>query len=154
MRRELKLATLTEASGECERLLELGYTKSGNWSLAQICCHLRLTIERNIDGYPKWMTILGYPLRFFLRRLLLPRLLRGNSPTGIRTAGIFVPPDGLDDKEEFELLKKCVERFSKIDLPLHAHPGFGHMSHEEFDRFHAAHAAHHLSFLKGIDESA
>ncbi|PQO26563.1 DUF1569 domain-containing protein [Blastopirellula marina] len=148
MRRQLELPRLDDAIAECERLLNSGYTQSGNWTLAQICRHLRLTIESNLEGYPVWMTTLGYPLRPLLRWLMLPKLLSGNSPSGIRTAGMFVPPDDLDDAVEVERLKQSVARFMESTLPLHPHPGFGAMSHEEFNRFHAAHAAHHLSFLQ------
>ena len=98
-------------------------------------------------GYPAWMTVLGYPLRPFLRRLMLPKLLAGNSPSGVRTAGLFMPPGGLEDAAEVGRLKACVTSFLESSLPLHAHPGFGKMTLEEFHHFHAAHAAHHLSFL-------
>ncbi len=111
MRRELHLACLDDAIGECERLLESGYSKSGNWSLAQICCHLRLSIECNMTGYPKYMTILGYPLRPILHYLILPRLLSGDSPSGIKTAGVFIPPDDVVDEHEVERFKRCVAEF-------------------------------------------
>lgn len=150
MRRDLTFEFLNQAVEESESLLCDGYSKSGNWTLAQIACHLRLTIEKNMLGYPRWMVIVGYPLRPFLRRLVLPKLLAGNSPNGFRTAGIFVPPENLDDVSELDKFKKCVESFTESDQPLHAHPGFGDMSKDEFNHFHAAHAAHHLSFLHSL----
>lgn len=153
MRRKLVFACLNQAIEESESLLKNGYTKSGNWSLAQICCHLRLTIENNMNGYPLWMVILGYPLRPILRWLALPKLLAGDSPNGIRTAGMFVPGDDLDDAIEVERLRKCVSNFLESVEPMHSHPGFGSMSNEEFNHFHAAHAAHHLSFLHPQDIS-
>lgn len=146
-RRDLRLNTLGDAVSECERLLRSGYTPAGNWSLAQICVHLRLTMEANMRGYPVWMTVLGLPLRPILRRFALPRLLAGNSINGVRTAGMFVPPDHLDDAQELAKFERCVREFEQAEGPLHAHPGFGRMPHEQFARFHAAHAAHHLSFL-------
>ncbi|MEL7500609.1 MAG: DUF1569 domain-containing protein [Planctomycetota bacterium] len=154
MRRNLVFNCLNQAIGECESLLKNGYTKSGNWSLAQICCHVRLTMERNMNGYPRWMVVLGYPLRPLLRWLALPKLLAGKSPKGIRTAGIFIPADDLDDATEFERFRKCVSKFLDSVEPMHAHPGFGAMSNEEFNHFHAAHAAHHLGFLhpNGVSE--
>jgi hypothetical protein len=100
-----------------------------------------------MKGYPTWMTVLGYPLRPFLRKLMLPRLLSGNSPTGIRTAPMFVPQSDVDDTFEVTAFSQCVTDFLNDDGPLHPHPGFGKMSREEFNSFHAAHAAHHLSFL-------
>ncbi len=148
MRRRLTLDHLGDAILRAKKLLETGYTKSGNWSLGQMCCHLRKTIESNMSGYPLWMTILGYPLRPLLRYFLLPRLLSGKSPNGVRTAGIFIPPQDLDDSAEVELFAHCVAGVHKSSDRLHAHPGFGAMSQDEFNRFHAAHAAHHFSFLK------
>jgi len=144
MRRKLNFQQLDEAIEECERLLNSGYTKSGNWSLAQICCHLRVTIENNMHGYPSWMTVLGYPLRPILRRFALPRLLAGDSPSGIPTAGIFVPPEDCVDEREVHQFGQCVVEFCAATKPMHPHPGFGKMSNEQFNQFHAAHAAHHL----------
>ena len=115
--------------------------------LGQICRHVRLTIEANMSGYPWWMSLLGYPLRPFLRWFMLPRLLRGNSPSGVKTAAMFVPPTGLNDTAEVEAFAECVRRFLEYQGQLHPHPGFGKLDQDEFNRFHAAHAAHHLSFL-------
>jgi len=150
VRRSLIIDNLDLALAECDFLLNNGYTKSGNWSLAQICCHLRRTIEKNREGYPLWMAVAGYPLRPILRWFLLPRLLRGDSPSGVKTAGTFVPGDDLDDVNEVENFRQCVVGFMASDEPLHPHPGFGSMSKEKFGHFHAAHAAHHLSFLHPI----
>lgn len=146
-RRELKFEQLTEVLGECSRLLGSGYTRTGNWTLGQMCQHLRLTMCANMYGYPKWMSALGLPLRPILRAFALPHLLDGRSISGVRTAGMFIPPGGLDDREEFRLFAACVREFEVHTAPLHPHPGFGRMTHGEFNRFHAAHAAHHLSFL-------
>lgn len=147
MRTDLRLNSLDEVIPECERLLKSGYEMTGRWTLGQMCNHVRLTMEANMNGYPRWMTTLGLPLRPFLRKLALPRLMDGRSIKGVKTAGMFVPPSGLDDSEEVRKLEACIEDFSRSASPLHAHPGFGRMSHDEFGRFHAAHAAHHLSFL-------
>lgn len=147
MRRELTLKNLDETIAECRRLLETGYRPTGNWNLAQMCSHIRLTMEANMRGYPAWMTVVGMPLRPLLRRFALPRLLAGRSINGMRTAGMFVPPDNLDDMAELDKFEECVCEFQQSTSPLHAHPGFGRMSREQFNQFHAAHAAHHLSFL-------
>ncbi|MEL6104906.1 MAG: DUF1569 domain-containing protein, partial [Planctomycetota bacterium] len=34
-----------------------GYQMHGNWTLAQVCRHLRLTQDASIDGYPGWMSL-------------------------------------------------------------------------------------------------
>lgn len=143
----LHLDSLDDAISECRRLIRVGYVTSGNWSLGQICYHIRTTIDANMNGYPTWMAALGYPLRPFLRVLVLPRLLSGRSLSGVKTARMFVPPVDLDDAAEVELLAECIKRFQQNRGPLHPHPGFGSMNHRQFERFHAAHAAHHLNFL-------
>lgn len=151
MRRELLLSSLDDVVEECRDLLESGYKARGNWTLGQMCRHIRVTMEANMHGYPRWMTTLGLPLRPVLRTFVLPRLLRGNSINGVKTAGMFVPPKDLDDATELDKLEVCVHEFKDSTSTLHAHPGFGRMDKERFNSFHAAHAAHHLSFLEARD---
>lgn len=153
MRRKVCHKQLPDALAECQSLLESGYTMHGNWTLGQICRHIRLTIESNINGYPKWMTVLGYPLRWVLRTVGLPKLLAGKSPKGLPTAPMFVPPESVDDTEEVDALEACIETFLGFDGKPHPHPGFGAMSHEEFEAFHAAHLSHHLGFLVASTEA-
>ena len=153
MRRELKLENLDAVVDECRRLLRSGYVRNGNWTLGQVCNHIRKTIDACVDGYPAWMVVLGYPLRPFLRRFLLPRLIRGDSPAGIRTAPGFVPPPDLCDAGEFEALQDSIIRFHENADALRPHPGFGAMRKDVFERFHAMHAAHHLGFLGDANEN-
>ena len=145
-RRRLQFAHLGDSVAECQELLKSGYTRAGNWSLGQACRHLRLTYDASIDGYPTWMSLFA-PVRPLMRRLLLPRLLRGDSPAGISTVSIFVPPADLIDTEEVLAYSASIERFQRHDGHLHPHPGFGRLEHSAFEQFHAAHAAHHLGFL-------
>ncbi|QEG20447.1 DUF1569 domain-containing protein [Mariniblastus fucicola] len=151
MRRSLHLVKLADTVAESKRLLQSGYQKNGNWSLGQICRHLRLTIDANVNGYPKWMS-LALPIRPVMRWLLLPRLLRGDSPSGIKTASIFVPQNDLNDAAEVELFATSVANFLNHDGRLFPHPGFGRLSKSQFEHFHAAHASHHLSFLSDVDQ--
>jgi len=145
-RREIRLETLLEAKAESRKLLEAGYVRNGNWTLGQACQHLRVTIDASMDGYPRWMS-LAAPIRPLLRWLLLPKLMRGDSLAGLKTAKIFVPPDNLNDKTEVDAFAQCIERFSNHQGKLYPHPGFGRFDHQTFGKFHAAHAAHHFSFL-------
>jgi hypothetical protein len=144
--RKLLFETMNESVEETNRLLESGYTKNGNWSLGQICSHMTITIAASLDGYPWWMSIAA-PIRPVMRALMLPKLLRGNSPKGMKTAGQFVPPQGLDDAAEVEKFANVVKRFQAHEGKLYPHPGFGKLSKKRLDHFHAMHAAHHLGFL-------
>lgn len=152
-RRPLQLVNFDQVAEHCRELLRNGYRQTGNWSLGQICRHMRLTQEAQMLGYPRWMCI-GLPLRPLLKKLLLPRLLAGDSPIGLKTAASFVPPEKLEDQAEVELYLKCIEQFQRHSGPLHPHPGFGRMTLAEAERFHAAHAAHHLRFLEPTKASA
>lgn len=152
VRRQITFKDLDAAVCECKRLSDLGYRKMGNWSLGQICRHLRLNLEASLDGYPKWMSLFA-PLRPIMRKFLLPRLLRGDSPTGIRTASIYVPPDNLDDQSELSAYIESAQRFQTYTGNFYAHPGFGLLDRQLLEHFHAAHAAHHLSFLVPDDEA-
>lgn len=144
--RELKFEQLDDAVVEAESLLRGGYERRGNWTLGQICRHLRLVQDPSIDGYPKWMSAFAF-LRPLMRRWMLPRIMKGDSPRGIRTARMFVPPQQLDDADEVAKFAGSVDRFSRHPGPFVPHPGFGRMNREDLARLHAAHAAHHLRFL-------
>lgn len=149
MRRKIHYVRLGDSVAECQRLAESGYQQNGNWSLGQICNHLRVTIDASIDGYPKWMS-LAKPLRPILRWMFLSKLLNGASPSGVRTAKVFLPEEAESDQlDQLEVaaFAKCVNRFLDHEGRLHPHPGFGHFSKSDLEHFHAAHAAHHLSFL-------
>ncbi|MEO1529092.1 MAG: DUF1569 domain-containing protein [Planctomycetota bacterium] len=146
-RRTLRLADLESAVEEVERVLASGYERRGNWSLGQICRHLRLTQDASIDGYPRWMSLFA-PVRPLFRVLLLPRLLDGNSMAGLPTVSIYVPSEDSEDAIEVDEYKRSVKRFWEHKGTFHPHPGFGIRERDSLDRFHAAHAAHHLGFLK------
>ena len=144
--RELRFSDLTAASREAESLLNCGYERHGNWTLAQVCRHLRLVQDSSVDGYPRWMALFA-PLRPVMRRLLLPRIMSGDSPTGIPTTPIYAPPGQLDDTEEVAKFAESVHRFYAHAGPYEPHPAFGRMDRDSLEDIHAAHAAHHLRFL-------
>ena len=80
--------------------------------------------------------------------LWIAEVARREAPKGIPTAPMFVPPGSVDDAQEVEAFARCVEKFMSWEGALLPHPGFGSMSHEEFEKFHAGHMAHHLDFLE------
>ena len=146
-RRTLTFTHLADAVDEGRRLLDHGYTAGGRWSLGQMFRHLRVVQDPSIDGYPGWMAI-GLPVRPIMRRLLLPKLLRFESPQGLRTFKVFVPPASLDDETEWQAFTNSVSRFVQHTGAFHPHPSFGRLDRQTLERLHAAHAAHHLGFLE------
>ncbi len=146
--RHLEFENLGAAVDDARQLLASGYVRHGNWSLGQICRHLTLVQDPSIDGYPAWMSFFA-PLRPLMRRWLLPKLLGRDSPRGIRTAPMFMPPDSLDDAAEVEAFSASVERLINHSGEFAPHPAFGRMPRDKILAIHAAHAAHHLRFLRG-----
>ncbi|TWU44744.1 hypothetical protein Poly51_57930 [Rubripirellula tenax] len=144
--RELHFDDLNAAVQEARSLLQSGYNQNGNWSLGQICRHLTLVQDPSVDGYPKWMSFFAF-LRPVMRRTLLPKVLSVDSPRGIRTASMFVPPADLDDAGEVEAFAASVDRFYAHVGDYAPHPAFGRLPRERIEQIHSAHAAHHLRFL-------
>jgi hypothetical protein len=145
-RRSLHFNQLDDALAECRSLLDSGYGRAGTWSHGQVARPMALTIDASVNGYPRWMSVFA-PIRPACRRFLLPGLMQGRAPAGLRTAAIYSPPSGLDDEREVAALEESVRRFREHGGLYHAHPGFGRFDRAGFERFHAAHAAHHLGFL-------
>ena len=68
-------------------------------------------------------------------------------PDGVAAPlAVLVPPSGLDDREQAELLRAALARFAWHADPFPDHPYLGRLTREEWIRFHCLHAAHHLSF--------
>ena len=151
--RTLQFADLEAAVNDAQQLLSSGYIRQGNWSLGQICRHLVLVQDPSIDGYPIWMSFFA-PLRPLMRWLLLPKLLGGDAPRGIRTAPMFVPPGDLDDATEVEAFAASVNRLIQHSGRFAPHPGFGRLSRDRILEIHTAHAAHHLRHLRPHEETS
>ncbi|MFN3157950.1 MAG: DUF1569 domain-containing protein [Rubinisphaera brasiliensis] len=144
--RFLQFSNLDDAIDEAQRLLASGYVAHGNWSLGQICSHLRLVQDPSVEGYPTWMSMFAF-LRPIMRRTLMPRALSADPPRGIRTMSSFQPGNDLDDAEEVERFVASVKRFQNHEGAYYAHPAFGRLDPQQLEQVHAAHAAHHLRFL-------
>ena len=145
--RSLHFDHLDAVVEEARSLLQSGYERQGNWSLGQICRHLRLVQDPSVDGYPRWMSLFAF-LRPIMRRFMLPKVLSGNSPKGIRTMASFEPPEDLDDAKEVVAFGESVDRFHAHRGEYAPHPAFGRQSRAVIEQIHCAHAAHHLRFLE------
>ncbi|MFK8111581.1 MAG: DUF1569 domain-containing protein [Rubripirellula sp.] len=150
--RELWFEDLDSAVRGARDLLASGYMRCGTWSLGQICRHLVLVQDPSVNGYPMWMSLFAF-LRPLMRRMLLPKLLGGDSPRGIRTASMFLPAEDLDDAAEVEAFAQSVARLKEHSGDYAPHPAFGRLSRERILQIHAAHASHHLRFLVPLDSS-
>ncbi len=154
-RQRLEFPDLDAAVQHAEHLHREGYTKLGNWSLAQICEHLSDWLEYMIDGYPPaplpiramlWgmRATLG---KSMLRKILATGQMRPGGPTMKQTVH---PQEDLNETTSLKRFHDTVERFKAHDGGYHASPIFGPLSAEEGVKLQLVHCAHHLSYLRKL----
>jgi hypothetical protein len=136
---------------DAEHLLAVGYDKTGNWDLAQVCGHLAEWVRYPIDGFPR-APLLVRPVFWLIRNTIGRRMGRamlagGKMRPGIPTAPQSVPAPGGDDAAGVGRLREAIARWRVHTGPLYASPLFGGLSREAWEKGHLIHCAHHLSFL-------
>jgi len=147
-RRSLAFASLPEVTTDVHSLLAR-HVPLGQWSLAQICHHLEVTIRLSMDGVPEKFS---WPVRRFfgpVARRLSFRL--SWIPEGVRVPAIYLPPlTELDASEHALRLGTTIERFVRHTGPWDEHPLLGRLTPVQWERFHRLHCAHHLSFVRPV----
>jgi hypothetical protein len=150
-RRQLAFQNLDEVVADVENLRAKGYTKAGNWDLAQVCGHLSEWMRFPLDGFPKPGCLIGGMLwmmkitvgKGWKRKILRTGQMQAGKPTMPET----VPAAGGDEAAAVNRLKEIVERFKAYKGEVYPSPLFGRMSLEEATKLQLVHCGHHLSFL-------
>ena len=143
--RVLELKDFAEVSAEVDRLYDGGYTRLGQWDLAQICDHLSYFIEGSLEGFNfrvPWL------LKFFfggmtLRKILKKRRFKPNTPTPQKP----LPEPGGDDAAAVIRFKAMLTRLQAHTKEFHDSPFFGHLSPDQWREMHLIHCNHHLAYL-------
>ncbi len=143
MRRVLHFSHLPEVLAEARRLAS-SHRTLGRWTLAQICRHLADTIHGSMDGFDLRRHRFK---RLFFRSLLLAYAYRWGIPEAYTVDPKLNPPEGLRLDDQIEALARAIQRYRDHTGPLQAHPLFGRLTRNEWDRMHCFHGAHHLSFV-------
>ena len=145
-RRSIGFEQVSQVMPEVRRLLA-GHRTVGNWSLAQICDHLRRSFVGSMEGFD----LRNHRVkRFFLRRKMLDVALTKGIPPNWTVDRRLTPPSRLDLAEAVEGLDEVIERYQTHSGGLHPHPLFGKLSREVWTRVHCVHCAHHLSFVREV----
>lgn len=143
-RRQLDFRKIDEVVAELDRLHKGGYSKAGNWDLAQVCNHCAIFVRGSLDGFT------DRKLPWYVR-LVAPMLVRRMIRTRRMPEGVKLPPELLpragDESHEVEELKRLLVCFRDHKGPLHASPFGGHTDYHTWHELHLVHCAHHLSFL-------
>lgn len=142
-RRDLHFDDLSEVMPEVLRLRR-GYTRAGQWSLAQVCKHLADSLNGTIDGFDLSRRRFE---RWFLAKPLLWLTYRYGIPSGYTIDPKLTPQPDVELDESIESLRQAVERYERHTGSVHPHPLFGRLSRTAWNRMQRFHSAHHLSFL-------
>lgn len=142
-RKGLAFSDLAEVISDVRRLRD-GHKTLGRWTLAQICTHLAGGINGSIDG----LDLSRHRFkRFFFSRTILRYTFRFGIPADYRVDPGIEPTSDPDPDEAVSDLARAIDRYLSHRGPLQAHPLFGRMRRDVWDRVHRVHCAHHLSFV-------
>jgi hypothetical protein len=140
-RRLLSFADTDAVAAEVRRLRR-GWTKTGNWSLPQICWHLNraMTFSMRPGPHP------APPVDPAAAERLHYMLKTGRPPDGIQAPDIAIPPAEVPEPaiDEFLATLETLKNFKGEFAP---HRLFGVVSRDDYYRLHLLHSAHHLGFL-------
>lgn len=145
-RRPLKLGGFQEAVAEVERLAAGGYSRAGNWGLAEVLSHLNKALNLCFEPFP---FITPAPLRPIMRTVMVPLMKRGvQFPGGLKAPDPLQPAVDLDLPEQIAEFKRLVAAILNPESQLQPyHPLLGKINREQWIVMQTWHAAHHLSFL-------
>jgi hypothetical protein len=150
-RRFLQFGDLSQVMLDVLRLAP-DHRTVGRWSLGQICLHLANSFNGSIDGFDLSRHRVK---RALFRRGLLWYTFRWGIPENYLVDPQLAPPPEVKVQEGVVALSKAIERYQNHHGSLQAHPLFGRMPREVWDRMHCVHCAHHLSFgvPAGVDDN-
>ncbi len=144
-RRPLRFHDFTDITADIATLQSHGYVRAGNWSLGQICDHLRLAVDSSIHGFGEIRTP---PLfRVFGPLFLRITLARKRIPAGAPAPAAYLPSAAGDETAAVERFLQSLAAFANFAGPAMRNPLFGPMTLDQWRRLHLIHAAHHLGFL-------
>lgn len=144
--RKLDFRSYDEILAEIDRLHAGGYSRAGQWDLAQICDHLNYFMLGSIDGHQfrvPWL------FKILFGRLVLKRILKQRRmKSGVFTPQKPLPAPGGDEPAAIARLKQTIERRKAHQGELIPSPFFGYLTPEQWCELDLIHAAHHLGFLQ------
>ncbi len=141
-RRDIRFEALDEVFPDAATLAR-GHRTVGVWSLGQICKHLADSFHGSIDGFD----LSNHRIkRLFLKRVMLNEVLTKGIRPNYTVDPAITPPVGVELLPVMEELGGAIKRYRDHVGELKAHPLFGCMARDVWDRVHCVHCAHHLSF--------
>jgi hypothetical protein len=145
-RRMVRYDTLQDFLEDATRLGNGPVRTLGNRSYAQILQHLAFAMNGSVDGS---VLVIPWPIRT-VARLLRKRIINGGMSPGFKLsrandAKAWIADDS-DVPAALESVRKAVQRF-QTETKRSPHPAFGHLTPDEWNKFHLRHAELHMSFV-------
>lgn len=131
------------------RRLADGHKTIGAWSLGQICQHLADSFVGSMEGFDLRHHRIK---RFFLKKQMLKVALTKGIPRGWTVDPGLTPSADVNTDTAIEALAGAIARYQAHRGKLQAHPLFGLMPRDTWDRVHCVHCAHHLSLTVPVDD--
>ena len=137
----LRFASIDAVKADVDSLRR-GYSRAGNWSLPQICWHLRSATELLLHAPTSPAT----PEQVGNRPILDQLLATGVFPGALSAPEFLHPPVNCGDNN-MDPLFATLDRLVAFDQPVGVHRRFGPLPKDVLVRLVLIHCAHHLSFL-------
>jgi len=150
-RRRLHFNGLDDVLAEVELLAKSKEIRTlGNWSAGQVLKHLAVVMDKSVDGF-----VYRVPA---VVRLLARLLVKRRFLTRPMAAGFKLPPNATAElgppettlEEGLRAIRHAIGRL-RSETRRAAHPVFGTLTADEWERLHCRHAELHLSFLVPTD---
>lgn len=145
-RRPVRYESLGDFLNDVEQLGTGPVRTLGNKTYPQILQHLAFAINGSIDGS---VLLIPWPIRT-VARLLRKRILNTSMSPGFKLSTANDSKAWIGNDAELqaalESVRKAVQRFQS-ETRRSPHPAFGHLTPEEWFKFHLRHSEMHMSFV-------
>ena len=144
--RALQLQTEQQAIDEIARLRR-GCRQTGNWTLAQVCWHVCLPIDKHLHP-PEPMDLAPTPEQATIKARFVDHIIaNGQPPPFAKDAPPgFIPPATANDAD-IDRYVAALQRMQAYPHPKVMMGPVGPVTTAEFRTCNLVHAAHHLAFL-------
>jgi hypothetical protein len=143
----MKFQSMEELDLFLDSLRDRAPTTTGNWTLAQILCHIGDSMEFFLTQKEGAFTIPSF-LQDTVGKLLLQKFyLFGSMDRGLPNPIKKGEPKNGDPQEELHRILTLTKRFKESSGPFNSHPVFGALTKEEIIKLHLLHSSHHFSFI-------
>ena len=144
----MNFQTIDELDLFLEELRDRQATTTGNWTLAQILCHIGDSIEFILSQKEGAIVVPGFIQntvgKLLLNKFFLFGKMDGGLPNPIKKGE---PKDG-DPTFELERVISLSKKFMNHTGPYNKHPVFGALSKEEIIKLHLLHCSNHFSYIQ------